>query len=616
MSIPDHLVEEVRQRADLVEMVGEHTTLKRSGRTFRGPCPLHGGTGPNFSVDPARNIFRCFSCGESGDIFSFPMKMLGLGFLDAVRLVAERAGVEIPEPSADGPREDPNAPLHEANAFASDWFRQQLLGDGGAEARAYLEGRGIDAEAAERFELGWAPESWDAFSQAAGKQGISVDVLLMLGLVKQSTRGRDPYDAFRGRLIFPITETGGRVVAFGGRVLGQVEEHVPKYLNSPESPVYHKGELLYGLSWSRGAIRRAEEALVVEGYMDYVSLAAHGVHNAVAPLGTAMTASQAALLARYAKRVILLYDSDRAGLRATFRAGDELLRAGVEVLVATLPDGEDPDSIVRSQGARALQQYLRDSVDVLERKIQILERRDLFRSISGVRRAVDALLPTVRAAADEVMRGVYITRVSERTGVPRETLEKEVAQAAEREAIREESQRKRELVRSRRQAETPVPLPAADTRAERIVLLLLLHDEAMVERAARDLSPDDFIDPGYRAVYSELLHLDGERDAEGEWLERLPPELIRLVEDLRGDPEASALVPADEFYQASARMILLRAYEARMARLQRELSSAPPEQQMQLLQEQVELQRKMREQELSSARKTGSLRPAPAPEER
>lgn len=609
MGIPDGLVEEVRQRADLVEMVSEHTRLKRSGRTWRGPCPLHGGEGPNFSVDPAKNLFKCFTCGESGDVFSFPMKMLGMGFLDAVRFVAQRCGVEIPEDTAEEEREDPNAPLHEANAFAADWFRKQLLGDAGSSAREYLVRRGIDADASERFGLGWAPESWNALSEAARRQGVSQDVLLMLGLVKAPTRGRDPYDAFRGRLIFPIEDTGGRVVAFGGRVIGEVAEHVPKYLNSPESPVYHKGDLLYGLSWSRGAIRRAETALVMEGYMDFVSLAAHGVENGVAPLGTAMTPKQAELLARYTKRVILLYDSDTAGLKATFRTGDELLRAGVEVLVATLPDGEDPDSLVRSRGAAALQGYLRDAVDVLERKIQILERRDQFRSIAGVRRAVDALLPTVRAAADEVLRGVYVTRISERTGVPRETIEREVAQAEERDAVRAEAQLRREQIRERR-AEPPPPPPSAATRPERIVLLLLLRDESMLERAARDLAPEDFRDPRYRAIYSELIHLEVPRDPDGEWLLAFPEELLPLVEELRGDPEAAALVPAGEFYGGSVRKILLRSYEARLAEIRGELRLADAETSMQLLQEQLELQRRMREQELDAGRMTGNLRAA------
>lgn len=615
MSIPDSIVEEVRQRADLVEIVSEHTRLKRAGRTWRGPCPLHGGEGPNFSVDPGKNLFKCFTCGESGDVFSFPMKMLGMGFLDAVRFVAERAGVEIPEDDAEV-RVDPHAPLHEANAFAADWFRRQLLADTGQEARAYLERRGIDANASERFGIGWAPQSWNAFAEAAARQGISQELLLTLGLVKSSTKGRDPYDAFRARLIFPIDDLGGRVVAFGGRVIGEVEEHVPKYLNSPETPVYHKGDVLYGLSWSKGAIRRAEGALVVEGYMDYVTLAAHGVENVVAPLGTAMTPHQAELLARYAKRVTLLYDSDTAGLKATFRSGDALLRAGVEVLVATLPDGEDPDSLVRSRGRAALQEYLRDAVDILERKIQILERRDVFGSIAGIRRAVDALLPSVRAASDEVLRGVYVTRIAERTGVPRETIEREVAQAEEKDAAREEAQQ-----RFRRQATQPQPprevvprmLPAS-TRPERLVLLLLLRDESMLERAARDLSPEDFSEPRYRMIYAELLHI-GPRDPEGRWLEEFPPEVIPLVEELRGDPEAASLVPTDEFYTTSVRSILLRSYEARLAEIKRLFRLATPDESMQLLQEQLDLQRRMRDQHLTAGRKTGNLRPAIARED-
>ncbi len=331
MPIPDDLVEEVRQRADLVEIVAEHTRLKRSGRTFRGPCPLHGGEGPNFSVDPAKGFYKCFVCGEGGTVFTFLQQHLGMSFPEAVRDVAGRVGVEIPdEREARRPEDDPNARYYEANAFAAQWFRRQLWEEPeGAEARSYLERREIPREAAERMGLGWAPEAWTTFGDTARRHGIPNEVLLALGLVKESTRGgREPYDAFRGRLIFPIEDAGGRILGFGGRVIGEVEDHVPKYLNSPETPVYHKGRVLYGLGWSRQAIRRAEEALIVEGYMDYVSLAARGVENVVAPLGTALTPEQAELVSRYAHRAILLYDSDSAGLKATFRSGDELLAGG------------------------------------------------------------------------------------------------------------------------------------------------------------------------------------------------------------------------------------------------------------------------------------------------
>ncbi|HUE96415.1 MAG TPA: DNA primase [Longimicrobiaceae bacterium] len=598
MSIPDAIVEEVRSRGDLVEIVSEITPLKRSGRTFRGPCPLHGGQGPNFSIDPAKNIFKCFVCGEGGDLFSFPMKHFGMGFTDAVRWVAERVGVVIPEVDQRSEEPDPNAPLYEANAFAGEWFRARLLDpDEGREAREYLARRGITPEVCERFGIGWAPESWGALADAARGHGIRREVLLQLGLLKESTKtGREPYDAFRGRIVFPIQDLGGRTVAFGGRVIAAVEEHVPKYLNSPESPIYHKGDLLYGLRWSRGTIRKEETALVVEGYMDYVSLAAHGVENAVAPLGTAMTTAQAELIARYAACVVLLYDSDTAGLKATFRSADELLRAGVEVLVATLPDGEDPDSLVRRGGAPLLKPYLADAVDVLERKIQILERKDYFSSIAGRRRAVDALLPTVRAAADEVLRGLYISRIAERTGVPTETVAREVEAGEKGRPGR--SDRRTGVPGSRaasggpgppRRQEAPISSPLMGP--ERNVILLLLRDEHWVEKAAARLGPDDFRNPIYREIYSELLHLHTDQRARegGEWLQALDAEVAGRAQELIGDPEGWNLAHPDRFFEENVREIESRNNRDRLAAIERELQAAAGNRQQELLMEMREL---------------------------
>ncbi|HKP76395.1 MAG TPA: DNA primase [Longimicrobiaceae bacterium] len=602
MPIPDQLVEHIRQSADIVEIVSEHTRLKRSGKTFRGPCPLHGGEGPNFSVDPGKGFYKCFVCGEGGTVFTFLMKHLGMTYPDAIRYVAERVGIEVPDEREERREEDPDRHYYEVNAFARDWFKRQLWEtEGGQTARDYLERRGVSREWAERFGLGWAPEEWGAFREVARKTGISDAMLLELGLVKESQKGgREPYDAFRGRVIFPIEDLGGRVLAFGGRILGEADERTPKYLNSPETPVYTKGRTLYGLCWSRNAIRREEQALVVEGYMDYVSLASHGVLNAVAPLGTAMTMEQAELIARYCGRVVLLYDSDKAGLKATFRSGDELLRAGVEVLVATLPPGEDPDSLVRTQGQGALKRYLDDAVDVLERKIQILERKDFFGSIKGTRKAVDVLLPTVRAASDEVLRGVYIQRISARTGVPRDTLEREVAEmpAYERRAAHHE----------RREAERPGP-PGRRTDdyarmakavtdlnlPERLLLLLLLRDEAWVERAAAEISPADFRNEAYAAVFAGLLEAEGRgRDPDGEWLAVFPPEVLPLVEELRGDPQAATLVPADQFFMGSLQLIRDRPIRQRLAEIDRELTVAPPDQQLRLFQEKKELTRQLR----------------------
>jgi DNA primase len=601
MPIPDQLVERIRESADIVEIVSEHTRLKRSGKTFRGPCPLHGGEGPNFSVDPGKGFYKCFVCGEGGTVFTFLMKHLGMTYPDAIRWVAARVGIEVPDEREERPQEDPLRHYYEVNAFARDWFKKQLWEtEGGQPAREYLERRGVSREWAERFGLGWAPEAWTGFGDVARGHRIPNELLLELGLVKESQKGgREPYDAFRGRVIFPIEDLAGRVVAFGGRILGSAEEHVPKYLNSPETPVYTKGRTLYGLAWARNAIRREETVLVVEGYMDYVSLASHGVANAVAPLGTAMTQEQAELIARYCGRAILLYDSDRAGLKATFRSGDELLRAGVEVLVATLPKDEDPDSLVRTQGPAALKRYLDDAVDVLERKIQILERRDYFGSIRGTRQAIDSLLPTVRAAADDVVRGMYVSRISEKTGVPKEALEKEASEVPphERRAPAAQPNGRPANVPQRRADDVAAMARAVAERnlPERILLLLLFRDEAWVERAAAELSPADFRHPAYGAVFAGLLEAEGRRDPEGEWLGVFPPEVLPLVEELRGDPEAASLVPPDQFFSGSMQLIRARSLQARLAEIERELNlGVPDERQLVLFREKRQLTNELR----------------------
>jgi DNA primase len=616
LSIPESLIEEIRQRADLVEVVSEHTRLKRSGKTFRGPCPLHGGDGPNFSVDPAKGFYKCFVCGEGGTVYTFLQRHLGMNFVEAVRHVAERVGIEIPDPRQEQRPADPNAHLYEINAFAAEWFARQLREAGGAGARAYLERRGIGAQPVERFGLGWAPESWSALLDAAKAHRIREEDLLQLGLVKVSERSGSLYDAFRGRVIFPIRDMGGRVIAFGGRVLG---DEVPKYLNSPETPVYHKGDVLYGLGWSRGAIRKEETALVVEGYMDYVALASHGVENVVAPLGTALTQGQAELIARYARRVILLYDSDEAGLKATFRSGDELLRAGVEVLVATLPDGEDPDSLVRARGAAALGRYLDDAVDVLDRKISILERRGAFASVAGVRRAIDRLLPTVRAASDEVLRGVYIARIASKTGVSRETLEREVVEAGEGARRPTRGEQRGAPLRgaparppARGESAPPPAMPGRASGPERILLLLLLRDESWVDRAAEKIGPADFRDPVYRAVFEGLLHTAGRRDAEGRWLGEFPAEVIPVVEALRGDPETEHLTAPEQMFEASVRELLARPLQERLRQIEEELRRVPVERHAALMEEKQQVSRTMRERNLPL--RPGTLRSRPPAE--
>ena len=534
--VSDELIEEIRSQADLVQIVGEYSQLRRSGRTYRGPCPLHGGEGPNFSVDPERGIFKCFVCGEGGDVFSFPMKLLGLDFIEAVKFVAERVGIVVPEVDPDQEKEDPYRDIREAVAFAADWFETQLWdGKEGKRARQYLSRRGLSEEAIRRFGFGFAPDSWRGLREAAAVHEISDDVLTRAGLIKSSERAKEPFDMFRARLMIPIYNLRSRPIGFGGRLLADSDD-APKYINSPDTPIFHKGRIVYGLNFSRHAIRRQEVVLVVEGFMDAVSLMAADIENVIAPLGTAMTESQARLLARYAKKALLLYDSDKAGLVATFKAADELLRAGVHPSVATLPTGEDPDSIVRKGGAEALAKHTDEAIDVLDRKIQILQKRGYLDTTEGKRRAVDGLLLTVRAASDEALRDIYLDRVSAVTGVRRGTLEREMERSATD-------------WRKRRAPQPKTPLPAAQDvpklGAERKLLLLLIRDRGLVARVAEQVEPDNFRTPEYREIYRALLAADsespasepGQPDESLDWADPLPGPLYERVREIAADPE-------------------------------------------------------------------------------
>ena len=523
--VTDSLVEEIRERADILEIIGESVRLKRSGKTWRGPCPLHGGEGPNFSVDPVRGIFKCFVCGEGGDVFAFAMKHLGMDFPTAIRHVAERAGVEIP--TADEQHEDPWAHLREALAFAAEWYSARLRDEeGGADGRAYLERRGIAPEHWDAFGIGLAPDGWRGLVEAARAHGITDETLLHAGLAATSERAPDPYDRFRHRLMFTIHDLRDRAIGFGGRALGD-DERAPKYINSPESPVFHKGRTLFGLGQARHEMRRVGYGLIGEGFMDVVSLHANGFKPAVAPLGTALTPEQAQLLARYTKKVYLLYDSDDAGLRATFRAGDTLLAAGVHPLVVTLPQREDPDSVLRERGPGALRDLVEDAVDVLDRKLQILERQGYLESIEGQRRAVDGLLSTLRSVRDPALLDIYLARAAEGTGVRRQTLVSEVTRSVE--AARSPSTRPGAEARGHAAAPDGT-LPAT----ERAILVLLLRDPELLATADEEgLAAEHFRHAGLRRIYEAVR--EAERPDTAAIAGRLGADDLPLLERLKSD---------------------------------------------------------------------------------
>ena len=559
--IPDNVVEEVRARADIVGIIGEFVQLKKAGKDFRGLSPFKDEKTPSFYVVPAKAFFHDFSSGESGDVFSFLMKQQGMSFVDAVKYVGARSGVDVREVGRGKRGDDPWRPYYEASAFAGSFFRERLWEwDGGRTAREYLKKRGIGREVGERFGIGYAPGEWEAFREAASVHGLDEGMLLELGLIKKS-EGRDrPYDAFRNRIIFPIESVSGRVLAFGGRILGQAGKGAPKYLNSPESPIFHKGAVLYGLGWARNHIRRRGTALLVEGFMDAVSLAAVDIGNAVAPLGTSLTEEHARLLGNYTTQVRILFDSDPAGLRATFRAADTLLAQGLRASVVTLPEGEDPDSVARSGGAEAVLSYVKQAVDVLDRKIAMLEERDYFASIEKTRDATDRLLPTLRAVTDPRLRDIYVARVAERTGVRAETLEAELRIGT--------APRRAHAGRRTPPARRPPAPRFHGLGVDRLLILLLVKNREWIDKAAERVGPSDLEDGVYRAIFEGLID-----DPE---LKALPegtmPEAVLHFERLMSDREVPS--PAGTIFEDAVLQIENTALDRRLEVLDSEIARA------------------------------------------
>jgi len=543
--IPDDVIEQVREAADIVGIIGEHVELKRTGADYRAPCPFHGGTHRNFAVIPRKGMYYCFVCHEGGDVFTFFMKKLGMDYPTAVREVARRVGITIPERGPTGP--DPREPLYEAVAAAADWFARQLRESPEAQvARDYLTTRHLDLETVQPLGLGYAPRN-KALLDAMKGLGVRDAVLLEAGLLVKREDGT-LLPRLRGRLLFPIHDLRARVVAFGGRILGEGE---PKYLNSPDSPVFHKGKLLYNLHVAKHAMRKAERAILVEGYFDVLRLSLAGIEEVVAPLGTALTPDQAQLLQRHAPHVMLLYDSDDAGLRATFRAGDELLRQGLRVSVATLPPGEDPDTLVQKRGAAGLEAILKDAVDPLERKIQILDRKAFFSSLPGRRRALDRLLPTIRAAKDPVTRDLYLARVAEAAGVRAGTLENELVALPARPLS----------VGPSAPTAGPQEFPS---NAEKALLLLMLVSDEWKSRVLAVVDAENFAFSPYRAVFEALA--DGRPDV-------LDGVSARVLESLQGETLGDR--SADETFEKAIDWIDGDRKTREITRIKREMTVAP-----------------------------------------
>ncbi len=517
--IPDHKKEEVRQAADIVEVVGEHVKLKRSGSGYIGLCPFHNEKSPSFHVNPRIGIYKCFGCGVGGDVFQFVMQMDGVGFTEAIRTLGAKYNIDLPEEvdhSASDPEYQRKEGVYHALRFAGVFFHNQLMeSDEAEEARQYLKSRGFERETIVKGGLGYSPSKGDALCKAAISAGINMDYMMDAGLARVDDVGTRHYDYFRGRLMFPIFNPSAKVIAFAGRILGN--EKTAKYINSPQTIVYNKSEVLYGIHMARNEIRKSSTAILVEGYTDVLSLYQAGISNVVASSGTALTPDQVRLVHRYGDVLLMIYDSDAAGQAAMIRGMDIAIAEGLEVRMLELPDGEDPDSFVRQFGGEAFLKYSNEeSADFLAFLIRKAQHSGTWDDPGRKQKSVSRMLRSLALMKEPVKRETYIQYLSQQARIGDRTLFEELGQLISRhnrDARTQQSREENENARSRtrdgdnnsRQG-SPSPIPPQKRASEKEVLRIMLsYGKPLVEFIGSFSNADHFEDPELRALYEDLI---------------------------------------------------------------------------------------------------------------
>lgn len=489
--LPADIKDEIRRRVDLVDLVAGHVTLKKAGRYYKGLCPFHQEKTPSFYVDREKGLWHCYGCQKGGDIFSFVMETGNLAFNEAVEVLARRAGVQLERSPEAAKQASERDRMYRALEAAAVFFREQLAHSvRGKAAREYTERRGVDAPTAERFRLGCAPNAWDELLRGLGNKGFPPALLEKAGLAQLRQGGDGHFDLFRHRLMFPIVDLQDRVVGFGGRALDGSE---PKYLNSRETPVFAKGRTLYALNWARDEIRKQDEIVVVEGNMDVLTAHQFGITNAVASLGTALTAEQVLTMKRLAARAVIVYDADAAGQAAMERAMALFEEADLPVRVAVLPAG-DPDEFLRKQGAEAFRRLVERALPVFEYQMATAAARHDTAAVEGKVRIVDELIPALAAVLNPVRQAEYIRLLAERFAVSED-------------AVRQRLRRQRRGSRAAGTAPEAVVADAdrARRQAERLLLHLMVHETTWRAPIAERLTADEFADPVHQALARALF---------------------------------------------------------------------------------------------------------------
>jgi DNA primase len=488
ISIPDHIIDEIRDRTDIVKVISDHVVLKKSGKNFKGLCPFHSEKTSSFSVSPDKRIYHCFGCGVGGNVFKFLMEIRSISFPEALKALAERTGIPLPRNSSNHSTDSGHKErefLRKLNEAATRYFQSLLKNpEGGLSARKYLTSRHFEAETLERYRIGWAAPTWKGLlTHVQQKSSITQEQLLKSGLIIKKEDSSTVYDRFRGRVIFPIKDLHSNIIGFGGRAIN--DEDQPKYLNSPETLLYQKSETLFGMDQAKQAIRKENQVILVEGYFDQMRAVQHGVEYVVATCGTALTAKQANMLRNHAETAILIFDSDSAGRSAAEKGFNILVEHGMNVKIVILPYGQDPDSFIQGQGAESFLEKIHNAKPYMDSYIDTLVQQSPGQTPADKVKMANQILPLLAKIQNTVERSAWLEKFTSKTNIDDRTFLKELSKA---------------LTHNQpRIAETKSDL-APLLNLEKHLVQLILSDKETAKAVLLEVDPEDFSDPVLKKI--------------------------------------------------------------------------------------------------------------------
>ncbi|MBZ4686812.1 MAG: primase [Clostridia bacterium] len=486
--IPDKTIEEILESTDIIEVISEYVRLEKRGKNFMGLCPFHSEKTPSFNVSPEKKLFYCFGCGTGGDVITFLMKVEKYTFQETVETLAKRAGIQLSITNTNK-RHSKNKDIYHVNEIAQRLYNYLLWEhESAAEAREYLKKRGIDKKTAQKFGLGYAPNLWQGLLNFLRKKGFSEELILRSGLISKNDKGR-LYDRFRHRVIFPIYDRRGKIVGFGGRQLS--EGKGPKYLNSPETEIFQKSKILYGFNWVAGEIRKKNQALIVEGYMDVIACHQFGFTNAVASLGTSFTEEHATLLKRNCEEVVIAYDGDAAGMAATLRGMNILQKAGCRVKILSLPEGNDPDDFLRKEGKEGFLKALQENtLSLIDYKLKVaLQKYNIF-DPEGKAKALEFIINDLAVIENAVERQHFIQKIALRLQISENALLEELSKTRKLQKFGTKQDKKENIRHNTK--ETLKSIGSRLTQSEKILLKNMLENEKVFIRVKEEIGFSPF----------------------------------------------------------------------------------------------------------------------------